>query len=157
MRHSVFGRSLSRTTNERKRLFAGLVRSLLERDMIVTTIAKAKAVQPIIEKLISRAKLGKESDYRLLLQTVNDRNSVKRLMEDAKTRFAGRTSGYTRIIKLGKRLGDASEMVQFSFVDPRVEVSVIKPKQVKPAAVVEKSKKSEKAPVKKTVKKPVNK
>jgi large subunit ribosomal protein L17 len=156
MRHSVFGRSLSRTTNERKRLFAGLVRSLLERDTIVTTIAKAKAVQPIIEKLISRAKLGKESDYRLLLQTVNDRNSIKRLMEDAKTRFAGRTSGYTRIIKLGKRLGDASEMVQFSFVDPRVEMSVIKPKQVKPV-VAKKSKKPEKAPVKKTVKKPVKK
>ena len=142
MRHSVYGRNFSRTSDEKKRLFTGLVRSLLLSGSIVTTIAKAKAVQPMVEKLVTRAKLGKQSDLRRVLRVIPDRVIAKRLMEDAKTRFAGRTSGYTRIIKLGKREGDATEMVQFSFVDARVVTEIIAPK---------------KEAVKKTVKKSVKK
>jgi len=151
MRHSVYGRNFSRTTDERKRLFTGLLRALLTRDVIVTTIAKAKAVQPMVEKLITRAKKGKASDLRQILRVVPERGIAKKLMDDAKTRFAGRTSGYTRIIKLGQRVGDATEMVQLSFVDARVETSVIAPKKEKAVPAV-KEEKPKKAVVKKTVK-----
>jgi len=160
MRHSVFGRNFSRTSDERKRLFTGLVRSLLISDSIVTTLAKAKAVQPMVEKLVTRAKLGKQSDLRRIMRTIPDREIAKRLMEDAKTRFAGRNGGYTRIIKLGKREGDATEMVQFSCVDTRVVTEVIAPKK-KEVGPVEKAVKKEEKPkkqeVKKTVKKTVKK
>lgn len=162
MRHSVFGRNFSRTSDERKRLFTGLVRALLTRDSIVTTIAKAKAVQPMVEKLVTRAKLGKQSDLRRVMRTIPEREIAKRLMEDAKTRFAARTSGYTRIIKLGKREGDATEMVQLSFVDARVVTSVIAPKkeavkkEIAPKKEVAKEK-PKKEEVKKTVKKTVKK
>jgi large subunit ribosomal protein L17 len=159
MRHSVYGRNFSRTSDEKKRLFTGLVRSLLISGSIVTTFAKAKAVQPMVEKLVTRAKMGKPSDLRRVMRTIPDREIAKRLMEEAKTRFAGRNSGYTRIIKLGKRDGDATEMVQLSFVDARVVTEVIAPK--KEVAKVEKPIESRGARSgsvrKKTVKKTVKK
>jgi len=155
MRHSVYGRNFSRTSDEKKRLFNGLVRSLLLGDSIVTTIAKAKAIQPIVEKLVTRAKMGKPSDLRRVMRTIPDREIAKRLMEDAKTRFSGRNSGYTRIIKLGKREGDATEMVQFSFVDTRVVTSIVTPKKLEATKEV-KAKKEEK-PVKEVVKKAIKK
>jgi len=159
MRHSVYGRNFSRTSDEKKRLFNGLVRSLLLGDSIVTTIAKAKAVQPIVEKLVTRAKMGKPSDLRRVMRTIPEREIAKRLMEDAKTRFAGRNSGYTRIVKLGKREGDATEMVQFSFVDARVVTSVVTPKKIEAAkeVKVKKEEKPAKEVVKKAVKKTVKK
>ena len=158
MRHSVYGRKFSRTNDERKRLFTGLVRALLASDSIVTTIAKAKAVQPMVEKLVTRAKLGKPSDLRRVLRVIPEREIAKRLMEDAKTRFAARSSGYTRIIKLGKREGDATEMVQFSFVDARVVTDVIAPKKVvTKKEITDTKEKPKKEAVKKIVKKAVKK
>jgi len=120
MRHSVFGKKLSRTKNERRRLFAGLVRDLLIRDRIVTTLAKAKAVQPIIEKLISKAKKGAETHRRQVLAVLPERTLVAKLFDDAKTRFGSRTSGFTRIIKAGLRQGDATQTAILSFVDDKV-------------------------------------
>jgi large subunit ribosomal protein L17 len=153
MRHSVYGRNFSRTSDEKKRLFTGLVRSLLLSSSIDTTIAKAKAVQPMVEKLVTRAKLGKPSDLRRVMRTIPEREIAKRLMEDAKTRFAGRSSGYTRIIKLGKREGDATEMVQLSFVDARVVTEVIAPKKEVSKKEVKPKKETKDKTVKKTVKK----
>lgn len=135
MRHSYFGRKLSRTVNERRRLFMMLARELMVRGTITTTLAKAKAVQPLVEKLITRAKKGSDVDRRRVLSVLADRMITKNLMDQAKTRFAARTSGFTRIVKLGPRLGDATEMVKLSFVDaPIVTGEVVqKPKQAKPA------------------------
>ena len=116
MRHSVFGRKFSRNTDERKRLFTGLVRELFVRDAIVTTVAKAKAVQPIVEKLITKAKKGSNVAMRDILAVLGDKALAIRLTEDAKTRFGSRNSGFTRIIKLGKRMSDASEMAKFSLI-----------------------------------------
>jgi len=152
MRHSVYGRNFSRTSDEKKRLFTGLVRSLLISGSIDTTIAKAKAVQPMVEKLVTRAKMGKPSDLRRVMRTIPDREIAKRLMEESKTRFAGRNSGYTRIIKLGKREGDATEMVQFSFVDARIVTEVIAPRKLEAA-----KEKPKKEVVKKVVKKAIKK
>jgi large subunit ribosomal protein L17 len=159
MRHSVFGRKLSRTTDARKRLFTGLVRELFIRDAIVTTVAKAKAVQPIVEKLITKAKTGTEVNRRYIMGVFQDKSIAVRLMDEAKTRFAARTSGYTRIIKLGKRGSDASDMAHFSFVDARVTTEVIAPKKSDAAKETkpEKKIKEKKPAVKKTVKKTVKK
>lgn len=133
MRHSVFGRKLSRTKNERRRLFAGLIRDLLIRDSVTTTVAKAKSVQPIIEKLITKARTGTEANRRRVLATLTDRKLTEKLFEYAKTRFSTRTSGFTRIIKAGLRRGDATQTAILSFVDERVVTEVVKPKPLKKA------------------------
>jgi large subunit ribosomal protein L17 len=161
MRHSVFGRKLSRTTDERKRLFTGLVRNLLVCDKIVTSIAKAKAIQPIVEKLITKAKTGTDVNRRYIMGVLGDRSLTVRLIEETKTRFAPRTSGYTRIIKLGKRMGDATDTVLLSFVDERVTADVIAPKTQKEAPAkkekVEKQVKTKKTVPKKSTKKTAKK
>ncbi len=114
MRHSYFGRKLSRTKNERRRLFQGLARDLILRGTIKTTLGKAKAVQPLVEKLVTLAKKGQARGVKKELAS---KDIEKILLQDAKTRFANRTSGFTRIVKLGKRLGDATEEVLLQFVD----------------------------------------
>jgi len=152
MRHSVFGRKFSRTADERKRLFTGLVRNLLVGDKIITSIAKAKAIQPIVEKLITKAKTGTDVNRRYIMGVLGDKSLTVRLMEETKTRFASRSSGYTRIIKLGKRMGDATDTVLLSFVDERVATTVIAPKTAK-AAPAKKEKVEKKVKTKKTAKK----
>lgn len=151
MRHSVFGRKLSRTKNERRRLFAGLIRDLIIHNGITTTIAKAKAVQPLVEKIITKAKKGTEVDRRRVDAVITNRKLTEALFEDAKTRFSGRTSGFTRIIKLGKKRGDAADTALLSFVDQKVEVETIAPKKeirakVSPVAASSKSLKKPKVP-----------
>lgn len=126
MRHSVFGRKLSRTKNERKRLLQGLVRNTLRHGSIKTSVAKAKAVRPMMEKLITLAKKGSAREVKKILA---DKQMEKELLADAKTRFASRTSGFTRIIRLGGRPGDATEEVLFQLVDEKVIADVVTPKQ----------------------------
>lgn len=120
MRHNVFGKKLSRTKNERKRLFANLIRDIILHGKIVTSRAKAKAVQPLIEKLITKAKKGSDVHRRRILKIIPYGAIVDSLMSDAKDRFAGRSSGYTRIIKIGNVRSDGSEEVMLSFVDAEV-------------------------------------
>ena len=127
MRHSYFGRKLKRTKNERRRLFQGLVRELILRGSLRTTLAKAKAVQPLAEKLVTLAKKGSDREVEKQLAS---KYTEKQLMDDAKTRFAQRKSGFTRIIRLGKRLGDSTEEVLLQFVDERVKTEVVKPVKV---------------------------
>lgn len=152
MRHSYFGSKLSRTKNERRRLFMIQVRSLIVHGAITTTIAKARAVAPIMEKLITLAKKGRDVDAKNANKVIADRVLVKKLFEEAKTRFATRTGGYTRIVKLGGRPGDATEEARLSFVD--VAIDVIPPKSkikdVKESPPVVKSKKNAAKPVKKS-------
>lgn len=162
MRHSVYGRKLKRTMNERRRLFAGMIRDVILRDKITTSVAKAKAVQPLLEQLITKAKEGTETSKRGILQVVTDKKIVGQLLEYAKTRFATRSSGFTRIIKLGARRGDATGTAILSFVDEKVVVEQIAPKKelkAAPAKVEKKQIKEEtkKEPSKKTAKKTVKK
>lgn len=127
MRHSVFGRKLSRTKNERRRLFQGLVKELIKRGKITTTLAKAKAVQPLVENLITRAKYAKPDGFRALYQVLGDKTIANVLLAQSQTRFSSRISGYTRIVRLGQRLGDATERVLLQLVDEAVVVDVSKP------------------------------
>lgn len=140
MRHSVFGRKFSRTKNERRRLFQGIVRDLLVHGTVKTTLPKAKAVQPMIEKLITKAKNGSQASLNQIEKVLASKDIENALIADAKIRFASRGSGFTRIIHLGKRIGDSTEEVLFQLVDERIKADVAKPK-----AEIKK-------PVKKTVK-----
>jgi large subunit ribosomal protein L17 len=127
MRHGYSGKQLSRNTNERKNLIRNLVRSLILHGAIKTSKAKAKVTQRSVEKLITKAKHGSEADIRGVSGETGDQKITKKLVEMSKTRFAIRTSGYTRIIKLGKQQGDASEQVLLSFVDEEVVQEIVKP------------------------------
>lgn len=156
MRHSVFGRKLSRTKNERRRLLQGLVRDLLIHGTIKTSLAKAKAARPMIEKLITKARDGSRASINQIKKILASKDVEKSLLEDAKTRFSGRNSGFTRIIHLGKRLGDAMEEVLFQLVDEKVVVEVVKPvvlPKTDHATVEKKVKKPAKKSVRKSVKK----
>jgi len=105
---------------------------------IKTTKAKAQAVRGDIEKLITKAKKGTDPMRRDIFAAIADRSIVDQLMEMAKTQFTSRNSGYTRITKLGTRLGDATEMVLLSFVDEKVVTEVIAPKTKGKEAVAKK-------------------
>ena len=139
MRHGYFGRKLSRSANERQQLFKNLVRDIFIHGYITTTKAKAKAVQPMVEQLITHAKKANPSNLIAIRKIITDGNVVKQLLSDAKTRFGTRTSGYTRMIKLGPRKSDATQMVQFSFVDEVQKAEIIAPdkKSAKPKKEVE--------------------
>lgn len=138
MRHGYFGRKLGRTVDERRRLFMVLVRSLITIGHIKTTFAKAKAIVPMVDKLITKAKDGSNASLSVLRKRLADESVVSVLRDMAKTRFHTRTSGYTRILKLGKRRGDASEMVILEFVDAApVVTEVVKAKPTKETPKVE--------------------
>lgn len=153
MRHSYFGRKLSRTTNERQQLFRNLLRALIAHGTITTTIARAKAIQPAMEKLITKAKVG-EHKKREIFAALGDKDATREIVEMGKIRFEKRSSGFTRIIKLGLRPGDAAEMVQLSFVDQPVAIVPTEIVSTKKKAILKKPKKEEKSkkPKRKTAK-----
>lgn len=131
MHHSVFGKKLSRTKNERRRLLQGLARDLILRGTIKTTMTKAQAVRPLIEKLVTQAKSHTNGSIAALRGVLSDKDSERLLLADAATRFASRTSGFTRIVKLGTRRGDNAEEVLLQFVDSRVIAEVVKAPKTK--------------------------
>jgi large subunit ribosomal protein L17 len=157
MRHSYFGKKLSRTKNERRRLLQIIARDLLTYGKIKTTLAKAKAVQPLVEKLITNAKKGSNSGINRVRQVLADKKSVDILIKDATTRFATRNSGYTRIIKLGTLRSDAAPEVLISFVDEKVETVINKDNQPLIKKTDIKTKAKEKITPKKTKTTKVNK
>ena len=117
MRHHRSGKKLGRDAAHRKAMYANLVAALFEHGRIKTTEAKAKAVRPIAEKLIT---LGKREDIAARRQAVKylrHKWVVAELFEDVAPRFADRNGGYTRIVKLGPRQGDAAPMVYLELVD----------------------------------------
>lgn len=155
MRHSVFGKKLSRTKNERRRLFSSLLRDLVLHGRIVTSRAKAKAVQPLVEKMVTKAKKGTDANRRRILRLVPHRNVVDRLMMDAKDRFSQRSSGFTRIIRMGVRRSDNAEEVILSFVDEPIAREPVKYENVEITKKQEVKKENKKA--KKESKKPIKK
>ena len=117
MPHQIAGRHLNRNSSQRKALFKGLVTQVFQHERIETTEAKAKAVRGDIEKIITLAKRGDLHSRRLVLQTVADKKVVDKLFDKIGPRYKDRNGGYTRIIKLGPRHGDAAEMVLLELVD----------------------------------------
>jgi len=117
MRHARKGRKLGRDSAHRKALYANLACSLIEHGRIKTTEAKAKAVKPYAEKLITLGRRGDLHARRQALAELRTQEIVHKLFADIAPRMADRPGGYTRIIKIGHRLGDAAEMVYLELVD----------------------------------------
>src|SRR6185369_2454228 len=116
MRKNVFGRQFKRDANERKALFKNLLTSLVLEERIRTSEAKAKAIKGAADKLITKAKKGGTAAYRSLEAEVNH-NAVVKLIADIAPRFSGRNGGYTRIIKVGKRVADNSSEATIEWVE----------------------------------------
>lgn len=117
MRHRVSGRKLNRSSGHRKALFKNLAREFFLRGEITTTEAKAKSVRPIVEKLITKAKKQSLSTRRAVHSYFNDKSVTSHVVDVVAPQLGGRTSGYTRIRKVGARRGDNSMMVKLSLVD----------------------------------------
>lgn len=123
MRHQITGRTLGRDSGHRKALFRNLIKQLYTHERIVTTEAKARAVRSDAEKLITKAKRGLAEDgnrvhaQRQVVAYLNDKTIAKKVFDDLAPRYEDRPGGYTRMIKLGKRRGDAADMVILELVD----------------------------------------
>jgi large subunit ribosomal protein L17 len=116
MRHRVKGKILGREAGPRKALYRNLATSIVLYERIKTTEAKAKAVRPMVEKMITLGKRNTLAARRQLLAFFYVENAVKKILEDLAPRYKTRAGGYLRITPIGRRLGDAAKMVMIEFV-----------------------------------------
>jgi large subunit ribosomal protein L17 len=130
MRHRVKGRKLSRTAEHRRATLRNLATSLLKHKKIKTTIAKAKELRSFVEPIITKAKNDSLAARRYVADFIKEKNVVKELFTDIAAKVGGRPGGYTRIVRLGQRKGDAAELAIIEFVDYS---GVLKPKPAKKA------------------------
>lgn len=119
MKKNVFGRQFKRDVNERKALFKNLLTSLVLNDRIKTTTAKAKAIKPAADKLITKAKKGGKEAFLNLEAQVNH-DAVLKLIDDLGPRFVNRQGGYTRIVRVGHRVADNAEMSIIEWTEKKV-------------------------------------
>lgn len=117
MRHNVKHRKLKRTASHRRALLINLSISLILYKRIRTTVAKAKELRGFIEPLVSKARVGDLHRLRLVMDTLKHKDAVKELLSVVIPAVGDRPGGFTRVIKAGKRLGDAAEMAIIEFVD----------------------------------------
>jgi large subunit ribosomal protein L17 len=123
MRHLKQGRKLGRTTAHRKALLRNLATALLEHERITTTEPKAKELRRVADKLVTLGKRGNLHARRQALQVVQSNAVVQKLFNEIAPRFAGRQGGYTRILRLGYRPGDAAAMAVIELVDAPIEAT----------------------------------
>jgi large subunit ribosomal protein L17 len=116
MRHRVAGRKLSRDTGHRLAMYRNLVTDLLRYGKIVTTEAKAKEARSLAENVITLGKEGNLHARRQALSFVNDKRVVKKVFDELAPKYADRQGGYTRLVRLGPRLGDGAPLVQLELV-----------------------------------------
>jgi large subunit ribosomal protein L17 len=117
MRHRRAGRKLGRDSAHRRALYANLAGALIEHGRIRTTEAKAKEVRPIVEQMITLGKRGDDSAQRQAVAFLRSKGIAHTLFADVAPRFADRPGGYTRIVKIGPRQGDAAQMAYLELVD----------------------------------------
>jgi large subunit ribosomal protein L17 len=123
MRHLKQGRKLGRTTAHRKALLRNLATALLEHERIITTEPKAKELRRVADKLVTLGKRGNLHARRQALQVVQSNAVVQKLFNEIAPRFAERQGGYTRILRLGYRPGDAAAMAVIELVDAQIEAT----------------------------------
>jgi large subunit ribosomal protein L17 len=128
VRHQRKGKKLGRDSAHRKALYANLAGSLIEHGRIRTTEAKAKAVKPIAEKMITLGRRGDLAARRQALAYLRSQEVVHHLFAEVAPRFADRPGGYSRIVKIGPRYGDSAEMVYLELID------YVPPRALVPAA-----------------------
>jgi len=116
MRHKIAGRKLSRPSGHRRAMYRNLVTDLLGYEGITTTEAKAKEVRGLAEKMVTLGKTGGLHSRRQALSFIMDKTVTEKVFDELASRYADRPGGYTRIIKLGPRLGDGAAMVRLELV-----------------------------------------
>jgi large subunit ribosomal protein L17 len=116
MRHKVAGYKLKRNVAARRSLFRGLVTSVIEHERVVTTVPKAKAIRPLVEKMITLAKRDTLHTRRQAAAFLETPAAVKKLFDKLGTRFGQRNGGYTRVVRLGNRKGDGAEQAIIELV-----------------------------------------
>jgi large subunit ribosomal protein L17 len=116
MKHNVSGYKLKRNVASRKALFKGLVTSIIEHERVVTTVPKAKAVRPLVDKMITLAKRDSLHSRRQAAAFLETPDAVKKLFDKLGTRFGQRNGGYTRVVRLGWRKGDGAEQAMIELV-----------------------------------------
>ena len=151
MKKNVFGRKFKRDKNERKALFKSLMSALVVSERIQTTEAKAKAIRPEIEKLVTKAKQGGNA-AKLVIEKSLTRDAFEKIIKEIAPRFDKRQGGYTRIIKLGERFGDDAPVVVMEWTEVAQAIVPVE-KAEKPV----KKEAAKKAPAKKAVKRSVAK
>jgi large subunit ribosomal protein L17 len=117
MRHRVKGKKLGRTASHRAALMNSLAASLLKHKRIKTTLAKAKEARGFVEQLITKARKNDLHSIRQVMGVIHDRDTVKELFAEILPKIGDRPGGYTRVIKLGNRIGDAASMAIIELVD----------------------------------------
>ena len=117
MRHGCKVNKLSRTHAHRAAMLSNMASSLILHKRIETTLAKAKALRGYVEPLINRTKADSTHQRRMVFSYLQNKEAVKELFGDVATKVANRPGGYTRILKLGRRMGDGAEMVMMELVD----------------------------------------
>lgn len=126
MRHKIAGRKLNRTSTHRRVLFQNLVNSLITHEQIKTTLPKAKALRPVVEKIITLARGADLHTRRVLISRLQNQEVVSKLMGEITGRYKERAGGYTRILKAGFRYGDAAPMAIISLVDrPMISTALV--------------------------------
>ena len=145
MRHQKKTVKLGRKEGHRKSMLANLVVSLIEHSRIKTTLAKAKAIKPMAEKVVTIGKKNTLHARRTAKAVLRQDDAVKKLFAEVAPRAANRKGGYTRIIKLGQRLSDASEMCFIEWVDAPVVVETATPEPAKAKKAAAKPKAEAKA------------
>lgn len=116
MRHRHAGKLLGRSYEHRKALYRNLMIALIEHRKITTTVAKAKAVQPEIEKLLTLARQDTPHTRRMALSKLASKDAMRKLFTFAPQEYGSRNGGYTRLTKLGPRMGDGAEMALIELV-----------------------------------------
>lgn len=140
MRHNKAGRRLGRKTSHREAMFRNMVTSLLDHGKITTTDAKAKEIRVVAERMITLGKRGDLHSMRLAASVIREKSVVSKLFSTIAPRYKERLGGYTRIIKLGIRQGDAApvsliELVEEEIKPGKVALNAAKSKSVTPATV----------------------
>jgi large subunit ribosomal protein L17 len=121
MRHGMAGRKLNRTSSHRKAMFANMANALIKHEQIQTTLPKAKDLRPIVEKLVTLAKVDTLANRRRAHAMLRDETIVNKLFATLAVRYQKRPGGYLRVLKAGFRYGDAAPMAMIEFVDRDVE------------------------------------
>ena len=116
MRHNKSGYKLKRNIGARKALFKGLVTSVIEHERVVTTVPKAKAIKPLVDRMITLAKRDTLHTRRQAAAFLETPDAVKKLFDKLGTRFGQRNGGYTRVVRLGWRKGDGAEQAMVELV-----------------------------------------
>jgi large subunit ribosomal protein L17 len=130
MKHRVSFNRLGRKTSHRKALYRAMVTALLKYERIKTTKAKAREIRRVAEKIITRAREDSVHNRRIVAKSIMDKQILAKLFSEIAPRFVDRPGGYTRILKLGQRYGDASEMVLLELVERKTQEKSKKDKKV---------------------------